>query len=53
MLTGESLPVARHPVNKNEIICIDLDADPESLETLSSEALAERLFAPAGSLPEG
>ncbi len=46
-------PVARHPVNKNEIICIDLDADPEPLASLSPEELAEKLFAPAGSLPEG
>ena len=46
-------PVARHPVNRNEIICVDLGADPAPLETLSAGALAERLFSPAAALPEG
>jgi exodeoxyribonuclease-1 len=46
-------PVARHPVNKNEIICFDLAADPAPLEALSPEKLAELLFARAADLPEG
>ncbi len=46
-------PLVRHPVNKNEIICFDLEADPACLEELDAEALAERLFCPSGSLPEG
>ncbi len=46
-------PLARHPVNKNEIICFDLGADPACLEELSAEALASRLFCPAAELPEG
>ncbi len=46
-------PLARHPVNKNEIICYDLAADPGCLEELSAEALAELLFCPRDELPEG
>ena len=46
-------PVAQHPVNKNEIICVDLAADPSALEELSAEGLAELLFAPAAELPAG
>ena len=47
------VPLARHPVNKNEIICFDLASDPACLEELSAEALAERLFCARGELPEG
>lgn len=46
-------PVARHPVNKNEIICYDLAADPGCLEELSAEELAARLFCTKEELPEG
>jgi exodeoxyribonuclease-1 len=46
-------PLARHPLNKNEIICFDLQADPAPLEQLSAPELASRLFATAASLPEG
>jgi len=46
-------PVARHPANKNEIICFDLSADPAPLAELSADALRERLFARAADLPEG
>lgn len=46
-------PVARHPVNKNEVICVDLAVDPEPLMDLSSDALAQRLFARAEELGEG
>ncbi|MFT5483221.1 MAG: exodeoxyribonuclease-1 [Halieaceae bacterium] len=47
------VPLARHPVNKNEIICYDLSADPGPLLELDVEALRERLFTPARDLPEG
>jgi exodeoxyribonuclease-1 len=46
-------PVARHPVNKNEIICYDLAMDPSMLAELEPQAIAERLFARAADLPEG
>jgi exodeoxyribonuclease-1 len=46
-------PLAVHPVNKNEIICFDLAADPAPLQELSAEALASRLFAPASDLSAG
>ena len=46
-------PLARHPVNRNEIICYDLLADPSPLEELEAPALAELLFARAADLPEG
>ncbi len=46
-------PIARHPVNKNEIICFDLQADVEPLAVLDAAALAESLFCPAEQLPDG
>jgi exodeoxyribonuclease-1 len=46
-------PIARHPVNKNEIICYDLAMDPSALAELDGQAIAERLFARAADLPEG
>ena len=46
-------PVARHPVNKNEIICYDLAMDPSVLAELDAQAIAGRLFAKAADLPEG
>ncbi len=46
-------PVARHPLNKNEIICYDLAMDPSVLAELDAQAIAERLFARAEDLPEG
>ena len=46
-------PLARHPVNKNEIICFDLSADPGPLHDLAPQALAQLLFTSAADLPEG
>ena len=46
-------PLARHPRNKNEIICWDLDADPAPALELSAADLAGLLFCPASELPEG
>lgn len=47
------LPVARHPVFRNGVICYDLRHAPEPLLSLSAEAIHERLFTPAEDLPDG
>jgi exodeoxyribonuclease-1 len=46
-------PLARHPKNRNEIICYDLAEDPTPIEELDAQALAAQLFAPASELAEG
>lgn len=46
-------PLMAHPVNRNEIICYDLDADPAPLIELSPERVRELLYTRAGDLPEG
>ncbi|MDH5171785.1 MAG: exodeoxyribonuclease I [Gammaproteobacteria bacterium] len=46
-------PLALHPVNRNEVICFDLDADPAPLFELEPEQLRELLFSRAENLPEG
>lgn len=47
------LPVARHPVNANGIICFDLRQDPEPLLDLETEEIHRRLFNRAEDLPDG
>jgi len=47
------LPVVRHPVNRNGIICFDLRQSPDPLLELDPEALHRRLFSRAEALPEG
>jgi len=47
------LPAARHPVNKNEVICIDLRQDPELLISLPPEEIHARVFTRADDLPVG
>lgn len=47
------LPVARHPVNNNGVICFDLRQDPKPLLELSAEEVHQRLFSRAEDLPEG
>ncbi|WP_101759665.1 exodeoxyribonuclease I [Oceanicoccus sp. KOV_DT_Chl] len=47
------MPLAMHPTNKNGVIVYDLQANPESLISLSAEQIAERLYTPAAELPEG
>jgi exodeoxyribonuclease I len=47
------LPVARHPINSNGIVCFDLRQDPEPLLGLDVEEVHRRLFTPAQELPEG
>ena len=46
-------PVLRHPVNRNEILCVDLGVDPAPLLALTAEQLAQRLFTAAAELPDG
>lgn len=38
------LPLARHPVNANEIICYDLGVDPAPLLELKAEEIRARVF---------
>ncbi len=45
------LPVARHPSNTNEILCVDLRYSPQPLFDCSVEQLAEYLYTPHQQLP--
>jgi exodeoxyribonuclease-1 len=47
------VPLAVHPVNRNEIICFDLGTDPGLLVDLPVEELRELLYTRAEDLPEG
>ncbi len=46
------VPLAIHPVNKNEVICYDLSADPQSLFELQPEQIQELLYTRTEDLPE-
>ena len=46
------VPVAAHPVNKNEIICYDLSVDPQPMIDLDVDTLQQRLYTRADELPE-
>ena len=46
-------PLGAHPVNKNELIVWDLDADPTELFELDAATIRQRLFTKADELPEG
>lgn len=46
------VPLAVHPVNRNEVICYDLDAEPGALRELSAETLRERLYTRSEDLSE-
>ncbi len=46
-------PLALDPGNPNAVIVVDLNADPEPLLSLDADALRERLFTPAETLPPG
>lgn len=50
---GLMMPLARHPMNKNAVIMVNLMADPRSLIELDAGAIRERLFTPAALLGEG
>ena len=47
------VPLAVHPVNRNEIICYDLSLDPQNLFDLEPEAIQALLYTRAEDLPEG
>jgi exodeoxyribonuclease-1 len=47
------VPLAVHPVNRNEIICFDLSADPQMLFDLSVEQIQQLLYTRTEDLPEG
>jgi exodeoxyribonuclease I len=47
------LPIVRHPLIGNGMICFDLRYDPAPLMSLSVEAIRERLFTPVKDLPQG
>lgn len=46
-------PLAYHPVNKNAVIVINLDADPRPLFDLSADEIRARIFTSSADLPEG
>jgi len=50
---GLVAPLALHPVNRNEIICYDLDASPEPLQALPGADLRELLYTRTEDLPPG
>ncbi len=45
------MPLARHPINANEIICYDLSAEPSALLAQSSQEICQQLFAPKSEQP--
>ncbi len=47
------VPLAEHPVNRNEIICFDLSADPQMLFDLAVGQLQELLYTRTEALPAG
>lgn len=51
--TALVMPLAWHPVNKNALIVVDLQQNPEALLNLTAEQLAERLYSAQADLPEG
>ncbi len=46
------LPLSIYPDRKKSVIVYDLMTDPEPLLALSSEEISDRLFTPAGDLPD-
>jgi len=48
--TGIVVPLARHPVNQNGVIVLDLRTDPAQLFDMSAEQIAARVFASAEEL---
>jgi exodeoxyribonuclease-1 len=47
------VPLAMHPVNKNEVIVYDLRVDPQPFLSLGSKEMGERLFVRQDELPVG
>ncbi|WP_438952463.1 exodeoxyribonuclease I [Porticoccus sp.] len=50
--TALMMPLVRHPVNKNSIICFNLMGDAQALIDLSPEQIFDRLFTRTDALPE-
>lgn len=48
--TSIVVPLARHPVNQNGVIVLDLRTDPSELFTLTAEQIAARVFVSADEL---
>jgi exodeoxyribonuclease-1 len=51
--TALIVPLAVHPVNRNEIICYDLSVDPAMLFDLDAGQLRDLLYTRSEDLPEG
>lgn len=47
------MPLAKHPVNKNAVIVVNLAANPQPLLSLSADDIAEKLYMPSSELAEG
>ncbi len=47
---GIVMPIARHPINQNGVIVLDLRSNPEELLSLSAEQIAARVFVSADEL---
>lgn len=47
------VPLVAHPVNRNEIICFDLNTNPQVLFDLAVDQLRELLYTRTEDLPEG
>ena len=50
---GLVVPLAVHPVNKNEVICYDLSADPQGVIKLPAQQIQDVLYTKTDKLPEG
>lgn len=53
LCTSLVMPLVKHPVNSNGVVCFDLACDPSALIELPAEAIRERLYTPAQDLPDG
>lgn len=51
--TALMLPLARHPVNSNAVIAVNLNADPEPLLMLTADEIRTRLFTRRSDLAPG
>lgn len=51
--TALMMPLARHPANRNAIICFNLMGDARALLDLPAEQICERLYTRTDALPEG
>lgn len=45
------MPLARHPVNQNGVIVLDLQHDPSELRDLDADTISARVFTPAAKAP--